>query len=161
MTTSSHDPSTGKLPDRWVQGTLGEAVTVVMGQSPPGSSYNTDGIGDPFFQGKKEFGELHPTVEKWTTAGKKFAKAGDILMSVRAPVGPTNVARVDCAIGRGLAAIREGTGLDQAFLLLSLRAFEPEIAAKGTGTTFDSISGDALRGQTLLIPPLAEQARDR
>ena len=154
---TGHDPSTGELPDRWVQGTLGEAVAVVMGQSPPGSSYNTDGIGDPFFQGKKEFGELHPTVEKWTTAGKKFAKAGDILMSVRAPVGPTNVAQVDCVIGRGLAAIRGGTGLDQAFLLLSLRAFESEIAAKGTGTTFDSISGDALRGQTLLIPPLAEQ----
>jgi type I restriction enzyme S subunit len=152
MSTGHHE-----LPPRWEAAELGDAAHVVMGQSPPGSSYNTEGHGDPFFQGKKEFGALHPTVEKWTTAGTRFADPGDILMSVRAPVGPTNVANQRCAIGRGLAAIRANSGLDQSFLLWTLRHFEGEIAARGTGTTFDSISGDALRSQRLGLPPLDEQ----
>jgi restriction endonuclease S subunit len=147
------------LPDGWSTQSLSFAADVVMGQSPPGESYNGDGIGTPFFQGKAEFGQMYPTVRKWTTAGNKHAKVGDILLSVRAPVGPTNVANVDCIIGRGLAAIRAKAHMNQSFLLWFLRGFEHEIAAKGTGTTFDSISGDALRNQLINVPPLAEQEK--
>ena len=107
-----------------------------MGQSPPGASYNVTGVGVPFFQGKAEFGSLTATVRKWTTAGSKFAAAGDILLSVRAPVGPTNLAPVDCALGRGLAGVRAGEVLDQRFLLWSLRANERLIASMGKGSTF-------------------------
>jgi len=145
------------LPVGWSQQRLREASVITMGQSPPGASYNEDGVGLPFFQGKAEFGSMNPTVKKWTTAGNKRALPGDILLSVRAPVGPTNVADVECVIGRGLAAIRAGENVDQTFLLWFLRGIENEIASKGTGTTFDSISGDTLRSQVILVPPLAEQ----
>jgi type I restriction enzyme S subunit len=155
----SADSSNGNLPTGWSAQSLSLAAEVVMGQSPPGTSYNEDGVGAPFFQGKAEFGQMYPTVRKWTTTGNKHAKVGDILLSVRAPVGPTNVADIDCVIGRGLAAIRAKNHMNQIFLLWFLRSFEHEIAAKGTGTTFDSISGDALRNQLINVPPLAEQEK--
>jgi type I restriction enzyme S subunit len=155
----SQENSMGVLPDGWSVQSLSLAADVVMGQSPPGASYNEDGVGAPFFQGKAEFGQMYPTVRKWTTAGSKHAKVGDILLSVRAPVGPTNVADIDCVIGRGLAAIRAKNHMNQVFLLWFLRSFEHEIAAKGTGTTFDSISGDALRNQSINVPPLEEQEK--
>jgi type I restriction enzyme, S subunit len=146
-----------KLPVGWEIKRLDEIADVVMGQSPPGSSYNEHGEGQPFFQGKTEFGEVHPTVRKYTTAGTKFAKAGDILMSVRAPVGPTNIADIDCVIGRGLAAIRAKSVVSQSYLRWTLKHLEIDIQSKGTGTTFDAITGETLRGTLIALPPLAEQ----
>jgi len=145
------------LPDRWEIKRLDEIADIVMGQSPPGSSYNEHGEGQPFFQGKTEFGDVHPTVRKYTTAGTKFAKAGDILMSVRAPVGPTNIADIDCVIGRGLAAIRAKSVVSQSYLRWSLKHLEIDIQSKGTGTTFDAITGETLRGTLVALPPMAEQ----
>ena len=146
-----------KLPEGWETKRLDEIADIVMGQSPPGSSYNEHGEGQPFFQGKTEFGEVHPTVRKYTTAGTKFAKAGDILMSVRAPVGPTNIADIDCVIGRGLAAIRAKTVVSQDYLRWSLKHLEIDIQSKGTGTTFDAITGETLRGTLVALPPIDEQ----
>ena len=146
-----------KLPDGWETKRLDEIADIVMGQSPPGSSYNEHGEGQPFFQGKTEFGEVHPTVREYTTAGTKFAKAGDILMSVRAPVGPTNIADIDCVIGRGLAAIRAKTVVSQDYLRWSLKHLEIDIQSKGTGTTFDAITGETLRGTLVALPPIGEQ----
>lgn len=146
-----------ELPDGWKIKRLDEIADIVMGQSPPGSSYNVHGAGQPFFQGKTEFGEVHPTVRKYTTAGTKFAKAGDILMSVRAPVGPTNIADIDCVIGRGLAAIRAKTVVSQDYLRWSLKHLELDIQSKGTGTTFDAITGETLRGTLVALPPMDVQ----
>ena len=146
-----------ELPDGWEIKRLDEIADIVMGQSPPGSSYNEHGEGQPFFQGKTEFGEVHPTVRKYTTAGTKFAKAGDILMSVRAPVGPTNIADIDCVIGRGLAAIRAKTVVSQNYLRWSLKHLEIDIQSKGTGTTFDAITGETLRGTLVALPHIDEQ----
>ena len=147
------------LPNSWEIKRLDEIADIVMGQSPPGSSYNEHGEGRPFFQGKTEFGEVHPTVRKYTTAGTKFAKAGDILMSVRAPVGPTNIADIDCVIGRGLAAIRAKTVVSQDYLRWSLKHLEIDIQSKGTGTTFDAITGETLRGTLIALPPIPEQQK--
>ena len=146
-----------QLPAGWSRRTLSEVANITMGQSPPGSAYNDQGLGLPFFQGKAEFGPVHPTVKKWTTEGNKRAYSGDILMSVRAPVGPTNIADTECVIGRGLAAIRAREQMNQTFLLWFLRGVEGDIASRGTGTTFDSISGDSLRKQLVYAPPLPEQ----
>lgn len=148
-----------KLPDGWDLKRLDELAEVVMGQSPPGSSYNKTGLGKPFFQGKAEFGDTHPTVRKYTTAGTKFAKAGDILMSVRAPVGPTNLADIDCVIGRGLAAIRARSMVSQSYLHWVLKHLELDIQSKGTGTTFDAITGKTLRSTSIAVPPLPEQQK--
>ena len=94
------------IPKHWQLKKLGEVCQIIMGQSPPSTTYNKNGIGLPFFQGKAEFTELYPIAEKWCNAPNKIAEPNDILLSVRAPVGTTNIANIKCCIGRGLAAIR-------------------------------------------------------
>ncbi|MBI2849238.1 MAG: restriction endonuclease subunit S [Chloroflexi bacterium] len=148
-----------ELPEGWVWTRLGEIAGLILGQSPPSSTYNENGIGLPFYQGKLEFGSIYPTPRKWCTAPKKVAKKGDVLISVRAPVGPTNICPDRSCIGRGLAAIRGLVGMDTLFMLYLMRAFEHELTGKGTGTTFDAITGDVLRDFVVPLPPLPEQHR--
>ncbi|MGH3622327.1 MAG: restriction endonuclease subunit S, partial [Sciscionella sp.] len=85
---------------------LADVAELIMGQSPPGSTYNEDGVGLPFYQGIRDFGARYPTPRVWCSAPTRFARAGDVLVSVRAPVGTINVARGECAIGRGVAVLR-------------------------------------------------------
>jgi type I restriction enzyme, S subunit len=94
------------IPENWFWKKLEEICEIILGQSPPSESYNTEGIGLPFYQGKAEFGMIYPTPWKWCSKPKKIAQANDILISVRAPVGPTNICLEKSCIGRGLAAIR-------------------------------------------------------
>jgi type I restriction enzyme, S subunit len=90
----------------WIQSSLGELCHITMGQSPPSDTYNTEKNGLPFFQGKAEFSDLYPVPQKWCSKPQKEADEGDILISVRAPVGDVNIADQYCCIGRGLAAIK-------------------------------------------------------
>jgi type I restriction enzyme S subunit len=138
---------------------LSDVAQVIMGQSPPSSTYNTIGKGLPFYQGKTDFGDMYPTPRVYCTEPSRIAEAGDILISVRAPVGPTNISRERSAIGRGLSVIRVGKNLDRDFLLYFLRSYEPELAKAGTGSTFAAISREDL--ETIKIPllPLPEQKR--
>jgi type I restriction enzyme S subunit len=147
------------LPDNWTWTTLGEAFSIVMGQSPPSSAYNENGIGLPFFQGKAEFGETYPSIKKWCDKPSKIAEKGDVLISVRAPVGPSNICPEKACIGRGLAAIRGLSGVQPLFILYLLRTYEAKIAQEGTGTTFNAITGPRLREISIPLPPLAEQNR--
>ncbi len=130
---------------------------IILGQSPPSSTYNTDGKGLPFYQGKLEFGETYPTPRKWCAAPKKIGEKGDVLISVRAPVGPTNLCPEKFCIGRGLAAIRGLSGTEPFFILYLMRAYEDELAGKGTGTTFNAITGNQLKTFEIPLPPLLEQ----
>jgi type I restriction enzyme S subunit len=134
-----------------------EVAVIVMGQSPLSSTYNDKGRGLPFFQGKAEFTELHPVVRKWCSEPKRIAEPNDVLVSVRAPVGSTNIANQKCCIGRGLAAIRYPP--QHRFLFYYLRLVERKLDEKGTGTTFRAISGDVLRELDFPLPPLSEQHR--
>ncbi len=137
---------------------LSEVSEIIMGQSPSSNSYNTTRNGLPFFQGKSEFGEFYPTPVKWCTAPTKIAEAGDILISVRAPVGPTNLANEKCCIGRGLAAIRAIPQIiNRDFLWLQIRHLESFIAEKGQGSTFEAIGGDDLRQLQIYTPDLETQ----
>ncbi len=139
---------------------LGSVATIVAGQSPPGSSYNDKGNGLPFFQGKAEFGEIYPTPVKWCTAPTKLAEAGDILISVRAPVGPTNLAAERCCIGRGLAAIRPNSNkTDARFIHWALIAARSTLERKGNGSTFAAINRNDLASLRIPLPPLDEQRR--
>ena len=150
------------LPKGWEEKKLKdkEVCELIMGQSPSSDTYNVEGKGMPFFQGKKEFGEVSPTVEKYCTAPKKIAYPGDILMSVRAPVGPTNIANIECCIGRGLAAIRPNLDFTlKNYLLYYFKNFEVEISKKGKGSTFSAITKNALEESIIPIPPLEEQKR--
>lgn len=151
-----------QLPDGWAWKKLSDksVCALVMGQSPSSEYYNQDGLGMPFFQGKKEFGKLYPTVEQYTTQPNKIAEAGDILLSVRAPVGPTNIANIRCCIGRGLGAIRPNASSTVTnYLLYFFRNFELEISNKGKGSTFQAITKKELEDTDIPIPPLAEQKR--
>jgi type I restriction enzyme S subunit len=112
----------------------------------------------PFFQGKADFGELYPIPRKWCTDPIKIARPGDVLISVRAPVGPTNLCAEACCIGRGLAALRPGAQMEPKFLLFVMRALEPEIARKGQGSTFAGITKRDLEHLQVPVPPLDEQA---
>ena len=147
------------LPKGWVWTTLEEISEIILGQSPPSSTYNTTGEGLPFYQGKLEFGKIYPTPRKWCTAPKKIAEKGDVFISIRAPVGPTNLCPETSAVGRGLAAIRGLGGIESFFILHLMRAYANEIASRGTGTTFDAITGNQLKTFEIPLPPLAEQRR--
>ncbi len=139
---------------------LGEVAQIVSGQSPPGTTYNERGVGLPFFQGKAEFGQVNPVAKKWCTAPVKTADVGDILISVRAPVGPTNVADQRCCIGRGLAAIRpDHSKADRDYIHWAIRWAEPRLVQKGQGSTFSAINRKDLQSLELPLPPLSEQRR--
>lgn len=148
-----------KVSPNWTIAPLSDVAVIVMGQSPDSSTYNGKGNGLPFFQGKAEFGALYPSVRKWCSAPTKIAESGDILLSVRAPVGPTNLSPEQCCIGRGLAAIRAYQPLDQKYLLHHFRSIEPWLSEQGTGTTFKAISGEFIRSIEISIAPLNEQRR--
>lgn len=148
-----------ELPEGWVWTRLIDFAEIILGQSPPSSAYNENGKGLPFYQGKLEFGAIYPTAQKWCTAPKKIAEKGDVLISVRAPVGPTNICPGKSCIGRGLAAVRGLDGTSPLLILYLLRAYENEIANKGTGTTFNAITGDHLKCFVVPLPPLPEQHR--
>lgn len=138
---------------------LPEVATIIMGQSPPSTSYNSHGEGLPFFQGKTDFGDLYPQVRLYCSTPNKISEPGDILISVRAPVGPTNLAQVKSCIGRGLAAIRASDCVDSRYLLYFLRHHEPQLARLGTGSTFEAISREDLENIKLPWRSLPEQQR--
>ena len=148
-----------ELPQGWSEARVSDVASVVMGQSPPSSTYNTIGEGLPFYQGKADFGDLYPSVRVWCTAPSRTAKKDDILLSVRAPVGSTNLAPSTCSIGRGLATVRPEEGVSLKFLLYAFRRFADELDAQGTGTTFKAVSSRVVRNFSLPIPPPAEQVR--
>ena len=124
---------------------------IIMGQSPESSSYNDNGKGTPFFQGKADYGDKYTVVRHWTDKPTKRAKQGDVLMSVRAPVGPVNISSVDCCIGRGLCSINaHKSKTNNEFLYNALKTIENEIASMGTGSTFKAITKNDV--YSLLIP---------
>ena len=136
----------------WTEGTLGDIADITMGQSPSGSSYNEDGNGTIFFQGRTEFSFRFPTVRLYTTEPKRMACANDTLMSVRAPVGDLNVAHTDCCIGRGLAAIHSKNN-HQSFVLYTMFSLKKQLDVfNGEGTVFGSINRNSLNEMPILIP---------
>ena len=130
-----------------------------MGQSPPGESYNESEDGLPFLQGSAEFGEHVPTPVKWCSSPRKVAEVGDLLVSVRAPVGDTNFADQRIAVGRGLAIIRARSGAETAFLRLAIQNQTQSLLGKSGGGMFSSITGANLRGFEIPLPPLPVQRR--
>lgn len=142
-----------------VSGTLSDIATITMGQSPSGSSYNEDSVGEVFYQGRAEFGFRFPTRRLFTTEPKRMAEPGDVLLSVRAPVGDLNVAYEKCCIGRGLGAIHSKTG-DSSFMLYTMFALKPHLDIfNGEGTVFGSINRDGLSNLPVNIPSAEEIAK--
>ena len=124
---------------------LKEFCVLGMGQSPSSNSYNVGGDGLPFYQGNADFGEENPVPRTWCTNPKKIAEKGDVLVSVRAPIGAINIANEKCCIGRGIAAIRPNPDIAiTGFLRHQLVASRSKLEAMGTGSTFKAVGKKAL-----------------
>ncbi len=140
--------------DTWTPGVLSDIADITMGQSPKGDTYNEEGVGTVFFQGRAEFGFRFPTRRLCTTAPKRMAQANDALMSVRAPVGDMNVAYEDCCIGRGLAAIHSKDN-HQSYVLYTMFNLREQLNIfNGEGTVFGSINKDSLNAMPIIVPPI-------
>lgn len=133
-------------------GTVGEDFNLIMGQSPPGETYNEEGRGMPFFQGRADFGFRYPENRVYCTAPTRFAKAGDTLVSVRAPVGDVNMAWEECAIGRGVAAVRHKTG-SRSYTYYAMKSLEEDFGRfEAEGTVFGSINKTDFQNLEIRIP---------
>lgn len=141
----------GMIPEGWETKNLGDVCNVVMGQSPKSEYYNTEGNGLPFHQGVKDFGSRFLTHNTYCTVESRIAEQGEILISVRAPVGRINIASEKLIIGRGLSAIRHKHG-QQSFLLYQLKHIFREEDSMGSGTIYRAITKDDLLNIKIIQP---------
>ncbi len=152
----------GEVPEGWEVARLGDEsiIDLIMGQSPPSSTYNDKGIGLPFLQGNAEFGETYPAPILSCSQPIKIAEKNDILLSVRAPVGDINITPSKSCIGRGLAAIRpKRDKLDHLFLFYYLKFGSRKFESLSMGSTFKAIRKEEVEKFQILLPPLPEQRR--
>ena len=140
-----------EIPKGWRGGKLEEIATIIMGQSPSGDSYNYENKGEIFYQGRTEFGFRFPKIKTFTTEPTRIAKAKDILLSVRAPVGDLNITLNECCIGRGISAVRSKRNCN-SFLFYLMKSVKDQFdISNGEGTIFGSINKDDLHGIKVLI----------
>jgi type I restriction enzyme S subunit len=145
------DSDLGKIPEGWVVKRFGDVCNIVMGQSPSSKFYNTNGEGLPFHQGVKDFGTRFPTHKTYCTVDKRVADGGDVLVSVRAPVGRINIANSKLIVGRGLAAIRHESLL-QSFLFYQLKNIFVDEDSMGGGSIFNAITKEDMSNIKFLVP---------
>ena len=147
------DSRLGEVPEGWKVATIDEEFNLTMGQSPPGSTYNEDGEGMPFYQGRKDFGFRYPTRRVYCTAPKRFAEKADTLVSVRAPVGNINMVKEKCSIGRGVAAIRHKNG-SRSYTYYTMQSLQEVFSRyEAEGTVFGSINKTDFQTLSHLRPP--------
>jgi len=154
------DTEIGKIPKEWEVVNLGDLsiAEIVLGQSPPSSTYNSERKGLPFLQGKMEFGDIYPQPTTFCSEPAKIAKPNDILLSVRAPVGAVNIAQDRYCIGRGLSAIRPNkTIFSHLFLFYYLRYAERRFSLLSMGSTFKAIRKAEIENFSVPLPTLKEQ----
>lgn len=150
--SAMQDSELGEIPEGWNPSTVGHEFDVTMGQSPPGDTYNEEEHGAPFFQGRRDFGERFPKNRVYCSAPKRMANKGDTLLSVRAPVGDTNIALTNCCIGRGLAALRHRSGC-ASFTYYSVIQLGHEFSSYDSeGTVFGSINQKNLKALPVVVP---------
>ena len=137
---------------------LEEIVDVTMGQSPKSEYYNTEKNGYPFLQGNRTFGFKYPTFDTYTTVMTKYAKARDVIMSVRAPVGALNITPVDICLGRGVCSLRMKNG-NQSFLFYMMKHYVSHLLKKESGTVFGSVNRNDINSLEVDIPEDVEEQR--
>ena len=146
------DTELGPIPEGWSVGALSDLADITMGQSPNGKSFNENGEGIVFYQGRTEFGIRYPSIRLYTTEPTRYAEPMSVLLSVRAPVGDINIATQKCCIGRGVASIKSKTD-DNAYMYCCLKELRPQLDQyNGEGTVFGSINRKELEGLALCIP---------
>jgi type I restriction enzyme S subunit len=143
-----------EIPEGWISGELKDIANITMGQSPPGESYNEEGNGMIFYQGCTDFGNRFPTIRKFTTEPTRFAKEGDILLSVRAPVGTLNIAKENCCVGRGLASLNSKDNCIGYLFGVMVNLKQIFDRRNVDGTTFGSITKDDLFSLKVVKPTI-------
>ena len=142
----------GLIPEGWRVGALSDLTEITMGQSPSGKSYNETGDGMLFYQGRAEFGDRYPSIRLYTTEPSRIAEQNSVLLSVRAPVGDTNIAYNKCCIGRGLASIKAKHGFN-SFIFNMVKSLKDQFDLyNGEGTVFGSINRDSLNSMKVIVP---------
>jgi len=139
-----------EIPKGWEVKKIGEIAEIIMGQSPPSKFYNEDGIGIPFIQGKGQLGKYTPQTTIFCSCDGKLARAYDILLTVRAPVGELNLADKEYIIGRGIASIRSNYW---PFLFLYFNFNRELLKSLEKGTTYDAIVKEDIENLLIVIPP--------
>ena len=145
------DSEMGMIPEGWKVEKLSDGCHIIMGQSPKSEFYNTMGEGLPFHQGVTDFGERFPVDRVYCTVHNRIAERGDILFSVRAPVGRFNIANKKIVIGRGLCAIRSNNNC-QYFVFHQLKELFREEDTMGGGTVFKAVTKEDIHGIKILMP---------
>ena len=137
---------------------LSQVCTLNMGQSPSSDSYNENKDGLPFFQGNADFGNIYPKERVWCSQPTKIANKDDILLSVRAPIGALNIAKEECCIGRGLAALSPiPSQCRMMYLFYALKSKVKILEQQGTGSTFKAVGKDIISALHIPLYPLEEQ----
>lgn len=150
---SFEDSPLGMIPKGWEISTVGDEFDVTMGQSPPGSTYNEEGDGLPFFQGRRDFGFRYPTKRVFCTDPKRLAETGDTLVTVRAPVGDINMAPELLCVGRGLAAVRHRSG-SRSYTYYSMLSLQSRLGEyESEGTVFGAINKRQISGLKWVSSP--------
>ncbi len=146
------DSELGPIPEGWEVRRLGDCYDLTMGQSPPGNTYNDEGMGMPFFQGRTDFGFRYPENRKSCTAPTRIAQLDDTLVSVRAPVGDINMAWEKSCVGRGIAALRHRSG-SRSFTYYATQAVQPILREyEHTGTVFGAINKSQFESLLVIEP---------
>ena len=147
-----------ETPESWDVTPLSKIADILMGQSPPSSTYNQEGRGLPFFQGNQDFGERSPIIRTYCTQPFRISEQNDILISVRAPVGDVNLCSVKCAIGRGLSAIRPKK-INVEFLFQYLKSCSRYWRKMEQGSTFKAVNKRDLERLLVPLPSIEEQKK--
>lgn len=146
------DSELGRIPTEFKIKTVSDFAEIILGNSPKSEYYNEQGEGLPFFQGSKNFGLRYPEIERWCTKKKKVAIEGDVLISIRAPVGDINRTMVKCVVGRGVTALRMKEHTNE-FLYHLLKANSQNWEKYKSGTTFNSINKTDIQNFPVALPP--------
>ena len=133
-------------------------ANITMGQSPASEFYNSSGLGTPFLQGNRTFGRKYPSFDTWTTSASKMARKGDVIMSVRAPVGELNIAPDDFCLGRGVCSIRSNDP-NQEFLFYLLKYSISRLLSKQTGTVFGSVNRNDIGNLVIDLPSFERRTK--
>jgi type I restriction enzyme S subunit len=140
---------------------LDVVAEILMGQAPPGESYNLEGNGWPLLAGAGDFKGSHPVAKKFTTEAAKISMPGDIVIGVRASIGDKVVADREYCLGRGVAALRASAELHDRYLWHWLSSIKSSLEAKGKGATFKQVTKEDIAELEIPLPPLEEQRLSR
>jgi len=143
----------------WEEKSLGDVAEITMGQSPSSNSYNSEKIGMPLIQGNADIQNRLSNPRNWTTEKTKECKIGDLILTVRAPVGTIAKSLHEACIGRGVCAVRNNETNTNEFIYQFLLGYETQWSILEQGSTFTAVSGTEIRNLKISIPNLTEQTK--